>query len=230
MTDAVFLGAASAFWLGILTSISPCPLATNIAAVSFIGKQFTSVPRVALSGLFYVLGRMLAYLGLGSALIAGLLSAPQLSGFLQKYMNSILGPVLILVGMALVDLLRFPSLPAMGGTKMRERASKGGLWGAGFLGMIFALSFCPVSAALFFGSLIPLSLKHGSSVVYPALFGVGTGLPVIVFAAMIALGAKSIGTLFRQLTRVELWARRITGATFIAAGIYYVLVYIFEVL
>lgn len=230
MTDAVFLGAASAFWLGILTSISPCPLATNIAAVSFIGKQFTSAPRVALSGLFYVLGRMLAYLGLGSALIAGLLSAPQLSGFLQKYMNSILGPVLILVGMVLLELLRLPTPPAMGGTKIQERASKGGLWGAGFLGMIFALSFCPVSAALFFGSLIPLSLRDGSTLAYPALFGVGTGLPVIVFAAMIALGARSIGTLFRQLTRVELWARRITGAIFVAAGIYYVLVYVFEVL
>jgi threonine/homoserine/homoserine lactone efflux protein len=113
---------------------------------------------------------------------------------------------------------------------MQERASKGGLWGAGFLGIVFALSFCPVSAALFFGSLVPLSVKHGSAVVYPLLFGVGTGLPVIFFAMMIAQGAKSIGTLFRQLTRVELWARRVTGAIFIAAGIYYVLGYIFEVL
>ena len=230
MTDAVFLGAASAFWLGILTSISPCPLATNIAAVSFIGKQFTSAPRVALSGLFYVLGRMLAYLGLGSALVAGLLSAPQLSVFLQRYMNRILGPILILVGMVLLELLRLPSLPGMGGTKMQERAAKGGMWGAGLLGIVFALSFCPVSAALFFGSLIPLSVKHGSAVVYPLLFGVGTGLPVIVFAMMIALGAKSIGTLFLKLTRVELWARRITGAIFVAVGIYHVLVYIFEVL
>jgi cytochrome c biogenesis protein CcdA len=230
MTDAVFLGAASAFWLGILTSISPCPLATNIAAVSFIGKQFTSAPRVALSGLFYVLGRMLAYLGLGSALVAGLLSAPQLSVFLQRYMNRILGPILILVGMVLLELLRF-SLPGGAvGQRMQERAGKGGMWGAGFLGIIFALSLCPVSAALFFGSLIPLSVKHGSAVVYPLLFGVGTGLPVIVFAMMIALGAKSIGTLFRQLTRVELWARRITGAIFVAVGIYFVLVYIFEVL
>jgi len=230
MTDAVFLGAASAFWLGILTSISPCPLATNIAAVSFIGKQFTSAPRVALSGLFYVLGRMLAYLGLGSALVAGLLSAPQLSVFLQRYMNRILGPILILVGMVLLELLRF-SLPGGAvGQRMQERAGKGGMWGAGFLGIVFALSFCPVSAALFFGSLIPLSVKHGSAVVYPLLFGVGTGLPVIVFAMMIALGAKSIGTLFLKLTRVELWARRITGAIFVAVGIYHVLVYIFEVL
>ncbi len=230
MIDAAFLGVASALWLGILTSISPCPLATNIAAVSFIGKQFTSAPRVALSGIFYVLGRMLAYLGLGMALVASLLSAPQLSVFLQKYMNRILGPVLILVGMVLLELLRFNLAGGGVGERMRERAGKGGVWGAGLLGFLFALSFCPVSAALFFGSLIPLSVKDGSRVLYPLMYGAGTGLPVIVIAMMIAFGAKSIGALFRKLTRVELWARRITGAIFIAVGVYYSLVYIFEIL
>lgn len=230
MTDSVFLGAASALWLGVLTSISPCPLATNIAAVSFIGRQFTSAPRVALSGLFYVLGRMLAYLGLGAALIAGLMSAPYLSEFLQKSMNKVLGPVLILVGMVLLELFRFDLSGGGIGEKMQERAGRSGIWGAGLLGIVFALSFCPVSAALFFGSLIPLSVKHGSGVVFPLVFGVGTGLPVIVFAMMIALGARSIGVLFQKLTRAELWARRITGAIFVAVGIYYSLVYIFEIL
>ena len=229
MIDAVFLGVASAFWLGILTSISPCPLATNIAAVSFIGKQFTSAPRVALSGIFYVLGRMLAYLCLGAALIAGILSAPQLSVFLQKYMNRILGPVLILVGMVLLELLRYNLTGGAVGERMQERAGKGGVWGAGLLGFLFALSFCPVSAALFFGSLIPLSVKDGSSVLYPMMYGAGTGLPVIVFAMMIAFGAKSISALYRKLTRVEFWARRVTGAIFIAVGVYYSLRYIFEV-
>lgn len=229
MIDAAFLGVASALWLGILTSISPCPLATNIAAVSFIGKQFTSAPRVALSGIFYVLGRMLAYLCLGAALIAGILSAPQLSVFLQKYMNRILGPVLILVGMVLLELLRFNLTGGAVGERMQERAGKGGVWGAGLLGFLFALSFCPVSAALFFGSLIPLSVKDGSSVLYPMMYGAGTGLPVIVFAMMIAFGAKSISALYQKLTRVEFWARRVTGAIFIAVGVYYSLIYIFEV-
>lgn len=230
MIDTIFLGAASALWLGILTSISPCPLATNVAAVSFIGKQFSSAPRVALSGLFYVLGRMLAYLVLGTVLVAGLLAAPQLSAFLQKSMNKFLGPILILVGMVLLDLFRFRLAGAGVGANLQERAGRGGVLCAGLLGFLFALSFCPVSAALFFGSLIPLSVQHGSAIVFPLVFGVGTGLPVIVFALMIALGAKSIGSLFEKVTRVELWARRITGLVFIGAGIYYTLVYIFEVL
>lgn len=229
MTDAVFLGAASALWLGVLTSISPCPLATNIAAVSFIGKQFTSAPRVALSGLLYVLGRMLAYLGLGSALVAGLLSAPQLSVFLQKSMNKFLGPILILVGMVLLELVPV-RLPGGAAGRMREKAGKGGLLGAGFLGILFALSFCPVSAALFFGSLVPLSVRAGSPVFYPLLFGFGTGLPVIAFAFMIAFGMRSLDAVFRGITRFELWARRFTGAVFIVVGLYYSVVYIFGVL
>lgn len=224
-------GALSALWLGILTSISPCPLATNIAAVSFLGKQFRSPARVTLSGLAYVAGRMAAYLGLGFLLVAGLLSAPGLSGFLQRSMNRILGPVLILTGMILLDLLALPS-PGGGraGGRVREKAGKGGILGAGVLGILFALSFCPVSAALFFGSLVPLSVRAGSPVVYPLLFGFGTGIPVVAFALMIAFGMRSLDAVFRGVTRVELWARRITGAVFILAGIYYAAVYIFEVL
>jgi len=230
MSPSVELGAVSALWLGILTSLSPCPLATNIAAVSFIGKQYRKTSVVVLSGMAYVLGRMAAYLGLGAVLIAGILSTPRLSGFLQKSMNKILGPVLVLAGMVLLDLLRFPTSGVGIGEKMREKAGKGGLLGAVLLGVLFALSFCPVSAALFFGSLIPLSVAKDSPVIYPLLFGFGTGIPVIAFAVMIAFGMRSIEAAFRGVTRVEPWVRRITGAVFIVGGIYYAAVYIFEVL
>jgi cytochrome c biogenesis protein CcdA len=229
MSPSVDLGAVSALWLGILTAMSPCPLMTNIAAVSFIGKQYRKTTVVVLSGLAYVLGRMAAYLGLGAVLVAGILSTPRLSGFLQNSMNKILGPVLILAGMALLDLLRFPTFGGGIGEKMREKAGKGGLLGAVLLGVLFALSFCPVSAALFFGSLVPLSVAKDSPVIYPLLFGFGTGIPVIAFAVMIAFGMRSIEAVFRGVTRIEPWVRRITGAVFIVAGIYYAAVYIFEV-
>lgn len=230
MNPSVDLGAISALWLGILTAVSPCPLATNIAAVSYIGRQYRSPARVAFSSLAYVFGRMGSYVGLGALLVAGLLSAPKLSIFLQKSMNKILGPILILAGMVLLDLLRFPTSGGGIGEKMRERAGKGGLPGAVFLGILFALSFCPVSAALFFGSLVPLSVAGDSPVIYPLLFGLGTGIPVIAFAVMIAFGMRSIEAVFRGVTRVEPWVRRITGAVFIVAGLYYAAVYVFEVL
>jgi cytochrome c biogenesis protein CcdA len=179
--------------------------------------------------LLYTLGRILAYVALGILLVESILSTPQLSHLLQKYMNKILGPILILVGMILLDLLRF-SLPGAGlSEKMQKRFESWGIWGAGLLGVIFALSFCPISAALFFGSLIPLSVKSGSGLMLPALYGLGTGLPVLLFAVLIAFGAQSVGNAFNKLTQLELWIRRVTGGIFILVGVYYCLMHIFNI-
>jgi cytochrome c biogenesis protein CcdA len=112
---------------------------------------------------------------------------------------------------------------------MQKRFESWGIWGAGLLGVIFALSFCPISAALFFGSLIPLSVKSGSGLMLPALYGLGTGLPVLLFAVLIAFGAQWVGRAFNKLTQLELWIRRVTGGIFILVGIYYCLMYIFNI-
>jgi cytochrome c-type biogenesis protein len=224
--DPFLLGAASAAWLGILTSISPCPLATNIAAVSYISNN-VSHPRLALwSGLLYVAGRMLAYLVLGVMLVASLLSIPDLSHVLQKHMNVFLGPLLVIVGILLLGVIRM-NLPGLGMTGRTQQRIEGyGMWGAGLFGILFALSFCPVSAALFFGSLIPLSVTHNSKFIFPLVYGLGTGLPVVVVAILIAMGARYVGGFFDRLIRFEFWARRITGAIFILVGVYYTLIYI----
>ena len=222
-------GMITAVWLGILTSISPCPLATNIAAISYIGRQFTSARHVVLSGIVYAVGRMITYSVIGGIVVWGVLSIPGVSNFLQHYMNRILGPLLILIGMILLELfhINLPGLAA--GEKTRSIADKGGITGAGLLGIIFALSFCPVSAALFFGSLIPLSIQNGSAVMYPLLYGAGTALPVIIFAFIIALGARSAASAFDSLKGFESWTRKLTGLIFILVGIYLSLKYIFEV-
>ena len=225
--DALFLSAVSAFWLGVLTSISPCPLATNIAAISYIGKRVGSPRNVFLSGFLYNLGRMLAYVALGALLVASILSVPEVSRFLQQYINKLLGPILIIAGMFLLELIRLTTSGMGVSEKMQRRVDRSGMWGAALLGFVFALSFCPISAALFFGSLIPLSVKHSSAVILPSVYGIGTGLPVVFFAVLIATGTRFVGSLFTKLTRIEFWARRITGVVFILAGIYYCLTYIF---
>ncbi|MHC4193087.1 MAG: aromatic aminobenezylarsenical efflux permease ArsG family transporter [Planctomycetota bacterium] len=224
------LAALSALWLGILTSISPCPLATNIAAVSFIGRRIGRTRVVFLTGLLYTLGRILAYVALGSLLVTSVLSIPQLSYFLQKYMNKILGPILIFVGMILLELISISiSGPGLS-ERMQKRVEILGIWGAALLGIVFALSFCPTSAALFFGSLIPLAVKYKSGFTLPALYGFGTGLPVLFFAVLIAFGAQSVGKAFNKLTQLERWIRRITGVIFIVIGIYFCLTHIFGIL
>lgn len=227
--ESFWIGISTAMWLGLLTSISPCPLATNIAAISYIGKQVDQPRRVFAAGLFYTIGRALTYVLVGALVVASLLSAPVASTWLQVYLNKLLGPVLIIVGMFLLELLKAPSFGSSGSTALQARLATKGLWGAGALGMLFALSFCPTSAALFFGSLVPLSLKWQSSIVLPTIYGIGTAVPVFAFALVVVAGARSVDRLFRRISSLELWARRITGTIFIAVGIYLSAVYVFGV-
>jgi len=222
------LAAATAAWLGILTSISPCPLATNLVAISFISRNIASPSRIFWRGMLYTLGRTLTYAALGALLVGSILSIPQVSMGLQYWMNRLLGPILILVGMFLMDLLRFRFTTSLVTSSLQERAQSWGTWGAGLLGMIFALSFCPVSAALFFGSLIPLSLKADSAVVLPALYGIGTGVPVALFGIGLAAGVQTLSTALNRLRDIERWVRRATGAVFIAVGLYYTFDHILE--
>lgn len=227
--DDMGMALGSALWLGFLTSISPCPLATNVAAMSFISRGLGSPRRVLMTGLVYTAGRSLAYLVLGILMVASLLTAPGVSLILQERMNQILGPALILSGVLLLDLIRLPSRGGGISSGLQGRAERWGIWGGGLLGLVFALSFCPTSAGLFFGSLIPLALKSGSSMILPAVYGVGTAIPVAAFAIALAIGVNAVGRMFDVLSRFEVWARRITGVVFIVVGGYYCLTYIFEV-
>jgi len=228
MDDYAF-AIASAFWLGVLTSLSPCPLATNVAAMSFVGQRVGSPRRVFLAGTLYTGGRALTYGLLGILLVSSLLSAPALSNLLQKYMNLALGPLMILVGMVLLEMITFTIGNGGIGDNFRKKLEPMGFWGAGLLGIVFALSFCPTSAALFFGSLIPLALKQNSGIALPTIYGIATGLPVFLFAVLIAMGAKKVGKAYAHIVRFEPWARKITGGIFIAVGIYYCLTLVFGV-
>jgi cytochrome c-type biogenesis protein len=226
--ESALVGILSALWLGILTSISPCPLASNIVAISFIGKNVGKAGSVLLAGLFYTLGRALTYVLLAVLLISSLLSTPEVSMFLQEWMNKVIGPLLVIVGLVLLEIINLSMFKGSGiSDSLKQKIEKSGIWGAGLLGIIFALTFCPVSAALFFGSLLPLCISAGSRVFFPALYGLGTALPVIVFAFIIAFSAQSVGKAFNSLTKIEIWARRITGGIFVVAGIYLSMKHIF---
>lgn len=224
----MLIAFGSALWLGILTSISPCPLATNIAAVSFLSKKIAHPFIVFISGLAYTLGRMVAYAAVGMIIISSLLSVPQISQFLQKYMVKALGPLLIITGLFLLEIitLRLPGVTLS--QKQQSRLVEAGARGAFLLGLIFALAFCPVSAALFFGSLIPLSLNSKAGVLLPFIYGVGTGLPVIIFAVAMAWGVTSMSHWFHRITKFEYYTRRITGVIFILVGLYYTGIYILK--
>jgi cytochrome c biogenesis protein CcdA len=223
--DAPLAASLSALWLGVMTSVSPCPLAANVAAMSYVGREVGSRRRTLLGGLLYTLGRVLAYAALAAVLVGGLLSVPQVALFLQAHMSRLLGPLLVGVGVVLLEWVRIPGFGSGVYDRTGERLAKAGLVGAVPLGAVLALAFCPVSAGLFFGGLIPLALQHRSAVWLPALYGLGTGLPVVVFAVLVSAGLAWAGRAFHRLQSVELWARRVTAIVVIAVGLYYTWTY-----
>ncbi len=223
-------GTFLALWLGILTSISPCPLATNILAISFIDRNIGKTKTILLTGLLYTLGRMVTYTLIGALIVYSVIASEGLYFKLEPVMNKLLGPVLIIVGMILLELINFSQKGAGLSEKRQRWVESLGICGAFVLGVIFALSFCPVSAALFFGTLIPVAIDHKSEFLLPAMYGLGTALPVVFFAFLLAFSAKMVSKAFDKITVVERWIRTVVGLIFIAVGIYYCLAYIFEIL
>lgn len=209
----------TASWLGLLTAISPCPLATNVAAVSYLGRHATRPARSLWGGLAYVLGRMLCYTVLAAALASGVLAATTASETFGRVVGLLVGPVLLVAGAMLLGLLPAPSFGSAGRLSQRL-GDRGDALGAFGLGVVFALSFCPSSAALFFGSLVPLAVRAESRLLVPAVYGAATGLPALVFACLIAAGAHGVGRMFDKLKAVERWLRLLTGLLLMAIGAY----------
>lgn len=226
LLDNSTVPALTAFLLGLLTALSPCPLATNIAAIGYIGKDIENRNRVFRNGILYTLGRVIAYTALGVILIALLKGGSSLFGiqkFLGKYGELFLGPVLLLMGvlMLLGDKL---SLPSLGVSNDEERLVKRGGTGALLLGMLFALAFCPTSGILYFGMLIPLSATATAGYLLPALFALATALPVLVVAWILAFSAQRIGAVYGRMQLIQQRMKRMAGLLFIAIGIYYCLI------
>ncbi|HMS15597.1 MAG TPA: aromatic aminobenezylarsenical efflux permease ArsG family transporter [Planctomycetota bacterium] len=210
------LSAAS---LGLLTAISPCPLATNIATLTFIGRHSKSPRRSLIAGLFYVAGRTIAYVALAALLTAGLLAAVTASKAGSRYLVLLIGPVLVISGGMILGLIPAPRFGVASAQFSERLGRRGDTIGAFALGIVFALSFCPVSAALFFGSLVPLAARAESPWMVPVAYGLATGLPVVAFGLLIAAGGNRLGRVYGGVQRVERWMRVGTGLVLLGVGI-----------
>lgn len=209
----------AAFLIGLLASLGPCPLATNISALGYISKEVASPRRVLFTSALYTLGRTLAYGALGVALFAAGLQISRVSNSLQTLAEIVLGPLLILVGLVLLDVIH-PTI-SIGGAWMQRWGERVADWnsaGAFLLGALFALAFCPYSAALYFGVLMPLAFKSAGGITFPLWFGVGTSVPVIVIGVPLALGLMRFAAGFNLLARVERVMRKVAALAFIGAG------------
>ena len=212
----------TAFMLGLMTAISPCPLATNISAIAFISKDITNKRTVLLKGLIYTLGRAFTYTAIGLLFFFGLGEAG-LSGFFQRWGEKILGPFLIVIGFFMLGIVKM-NIPGIGRlTERMENKTGKGYFGVFLLGVVFALAFCPYSGVLYFVMLIPMAVASADGLFLPPVFALATGLPVILFAWMIAYAVGSVGTIYNKIKVFELWFRRIVAVLFIGVGIYYII-------
>ncbi len=215
----------SAFVLGLMTSISPCPLATNITATAFISKNITNKKLVFLSGVLYSLGRAFSYTVIGLILFFGA-SKFHVGRFFQQNGEKFLGPLLIIVGLIMLNVIRLNFLGKSNFTeKLTEKLKGKGLLGSFLIGVIFALAFCPYSGALYFGMLIPMTISSVDGLYLPIVFAFGTGLPVILFTYLLAFAAGSVGVFYNKIAKTEKVMRIITGVVFVLTGVYYVLIF-----
>jgi len=217
----------SALLLGLITAISPCPMATNIAALAYVSRRATERRYAVMTGALYTLGRMFSYSILGVIIIVAGIEIPGVASFLQDFGEQVLGPLLIVVGVIMLTINRM-SIGSTGGrlSSIGERVAGWGMMGGFLLGALFALAFCPYSAVLFFGLLIPLALKSASGVALPAVYAIGTGLPVLVFGVLISAGVARVSKWLNAVTRVEKIIRVAVSIIFIGVGIYLVVLWI----
>ncbi len=214
----------SAFVLGLMTAISPCPLATNITATAFISKNISSKRKVFLSGLLYSLGRGFSYTVIGLILYFGA-SKFHIARFFNQNGEKYLGPLLILIGLIMLNIIKFNFL---GKSNFQEKLSlkfkDKGILGSFLIGVVFALAFCPYSGALFFGMLVPMTITSVDGLYLPIIFAFGTGLPVILFTYLLAFTAGKVGVFYNRITKIEKVMRTVAGVVFIITGLYYVFI------
>jgi len=212
----------AAFFIGLMTAISPCPLATNITAIAYISKKIGNGKRTLLTGFVYTLGRMFTYVLLASLIVYIGVNVQAISLFLQKYGERLLGPLLILFGLIMLNIIKLPSLKSGERiNKIKEKLSEKGYLGAFLLGVLFALAFCPFSAVLYFGMLIPLALKYSDGILIPSIFAFATGLPVIIFAFILTFSVSKIGKVMGKVQTFEKYMRYVIAIVFLVVGIYY---------
>ncbi|WP_282037125.1 aromatic aminobenezylarsenical efflux permease ArsG family transporter [Saccharicrinis aurantiacus] len=216
----------SAFLLGLMTAISPCPLATNITAIGFISKDIEDKRKVFLNGLIYTLGRAITYTAIGMVFYLGA-DQFQLSGIVQEWGEKLLGPILIVIGLFMLGVLNFKIAILGSLSEKMEEKSNTGFWGVLLLGIVFALAFCPYSGVLYFGMLIPMTMSSTGGLILPIIFALATGIPVIIFAWLIAFSVGSLGKVYNNIKTFETWFRRIVALVFIGIGLYQSITFFF---
>lgn len=208
-------------WLGILLSVSPCPFLCNIVSVSYIAQQSPENFAALKASLLFALGRTLGYVLITSVIVTCGLKIPLLARFLTNHMEHICALLFILGGIILLNILPIPSFKLELAQEKREHLVKNlKIWSSFPLGILLALNFCPISAGLFFGSLIPIAMYKKSPLLIPSIFGIGTSILVVIIGCLLAKGLDFIGNFHEQTKKIEKPAQTVTGIILLVVGLW----------
>ena len=211
----------AAFFIGLMNAISPCPMAANITAVAYISKRIDNNKHTLIVGLLYTFGRIFTYVILASLIVWFGLNTQITSLTLQKYGDKIMGPFLIILGLIMLDVIKFSFIKkSKAFNTFKEKLADKGYWGSFMLGAVLAVAFCPFSAVLFFGMLIPIAINAGDGIIIPSVFAIATGLPVILFSFILVYSINKLGTAMNYVKKIEQIVRKSTAIIIIAVGLY----------
>lgn len=211
----------TALMLGLLTAISPCPLATNITAIGYISSSIENHKESFRKGIAYALGRILSFSLLGAIMIYLIRTGKDSFGIqsgISEWGELVIGPALVILGLFLLfgDKLRLPRFGFSG------EVSYVGRWQAFLLGVLFAMAFCPSSGMLYFGMLIPMSVSAKGGYLLPVLFAIATSLPVLLISWFISFSVKNLALIVGKIKVFQLWFNRIVALLFIGVGLYFI--------
>lgn len=224
LLDSSTIPLVTAFLLGLLTAISPCPLATNITAIGYIGRECGSARAIFRRGLLYTLGRVITYTALGVIVIPILREGASMYAIqraISRYGEMIISPALIIIGLMMLFGNRL-NLPKFGYSPQGVKRSGG--WGALLLGVLFSLAFCPTSGVLYFGVLMPLSAASTGGYLLPVVFALATALPVIIVSWILAYSISELGKFYNRMQTFQKYMNTIIALLFITVGIYYAII------
>jgi sulfite exporter TauE/SafE len=211
LADRVELPLLTVFLFGLVGAVAPCQLTTNLSAMAYVGSRVSDA-RPWREGLAYVLGKVLVYTLLGAAAVAMGLQLQAAAIPIAVAARKVLGPLMIVIGLGFLGVLRLRGSAGHGvSTWLQTRLPQGGLFRAFLLGVTFSFTFCPTLFWLFFGLTIPLAVRSAGGWAFPALFAVGTALPLLAFTTLLVIGTDLAQGFVARVTRSQRLITRIAG-------------------
>jgi len=219
LSDGLGVPMVSALLFGLLGATSPCQLTTGASALAYVARVAGDRRALAANALAYLLGKALVYTVVGVAVILAGQQLAQLSIPVIIVARKVLGPLMILLGLFLLGLVPLRFSPGHGLAAWLEARAGASAGGAFLLGAAFAFAFCPTLFLLFFGLTIPLALGSPLGVAYPGVFALGTTLPLLGLAALLAVGRGASKRYLSTTRRFARWLRPAAAVVLVLAGL-----------